>query len=95
MNRHIKAMTISLLALVSLLCLPGPGGIEGVESSRSIQRHRHVHGLRLGHASITKWAAGRTKSTADFYTVGGGITGFQNGLAIAGDYSSPQQPCWV
>ncbi|HPU10156.1 MAG TPA: cation acetate symporter, partial [Ottowia sp.] len=29
---------------------------------------------------ITKWAAGRTKSAADFYTAGGGITGFQNGL---------------
>ncbi|HEY2136693.1 MAG TPA: cation acetate symporter [Xanthobacteraceae bacterium] len=37
---------------------------------------------------ITKWAAARTKSAADFYTAGGGITGFQNGLAIAGDYMS-------
>jgi cation/acetate symporter len=37
---------------------------------------------------ITKWAAGRTKSASDFYTAGGGITGFQNGLAIAGDYMS-------
>ncbi|WP_079435327.1 cation acetate symporter [Zoogloea sp. LCSB751] len=37
---------------------------------------------------ITYWAAGRTKSAADFYTAGGGITGFQNGLAIAGDYMS-------
>ncbi|MBK9349218.1 MAG: cation acetate symporter [Sulfuritalea sp.] len=37
---------------------------------------------------ITKWAAGKTKTAADFYTAGGGITGFQNGLAIAGDYMS-------
>ncbi|MEZ5684801.1 MAG: cation acetate symporter [Paracoccaceae bacterium] len=37
---------------------------------------------------LTGWAAKRTKSTADFYTAGGGITGFQNGLAIAGDYMS-------
>jgi cation/acetate symporter len=37
---------------------------------------------------ITKWAAARTRSAADFYTAGGGITGFQNGLAIAGDYMS-------
>ena len=37
---------------------------------------------------ITKWAAAKTRSTADFYTAGGGITGFQNGLAIAGDYMS-------
>lgn len=37
---------------------------------------------------ITKWAASKTRSAADFYTAGGGITGFQNGLAIAGDYMS-------
>ena len=35
---------------------------------------------------ITKWAAKQTTNTADFYTAGGGISGFQNGLAIAGDY---------
>ncbi len=38
--------------------------------------------------SITYWAAKRTKTAKDFYTAGGGITGFQNGLAIAGDYMS-------
>ena len=37
---------------------------------------------------ITKRAAAKTRSAADFYTAGGGITGFQNGLAIAGDYMS-------
>ena len=37
---------------------------------------------------ITKWAAKQTTSTTDFYTAGGGISGFQNGLAIAGDYMS-------
>jgi cation/acetate symporter len=37
---------------------------------------------------ITWRAAARTKSAADFYAAGGGITGFQNGLAIAGDYMS-------
>ncbi|MBP2232333.1 cation/acetate symporter [Azospirillum agricola] len=37
---------------------------------------------------ITYWAARRTKSAKDFYAAGGGITGFQNGLAIAGDYMS-------
>jgi len=42
-------------------------------------------GLTLG---ITKWAAGLTKSTSDFYTAGGGISGFKNGLAIAGDFMS-------
>ena len=37
---------------------------------------------------ITYWAAQRTKTAKDFYTAGGGITGLQNGLAIAGDYMS-------
>ncbi|QII99471.1 sodium/solute symporter [Stutzerimonas balearica] len=37
---------------------------------------------------ITWWAARRTRSTADFYSAGGGITGLQNGLALAGDYMS-------
>ncbi len=37
---------------------------------------------------ITYWAARRTRTTSDFYTAGGGISGFQNGLAVAGDYMS-------
>jgi cation/acetate symporter len=41
-----------------------------------------------GTLYITKWAAAKTHSASDFYTGGGGITGFQNGLAIAGDYMS-------
>ena len=41
--------------------------------------------LTLG---ITYWAAQHTRTTKDFYAAGGGITGFQNGLAIAGDYMS-------
>jgi cation/acetate symporter len=41
--------------------------------------------LTLG---ITYWAAKRTRTARDFYAAGGGVTGFQNGLAIAGDYMS-------
>ncbi len=37
---------------------------------------------------ITYWAATRTKTATDFYAAGRGITGLQNGLAIAGDYMS-------
>jgi cation/acetate symporter len=42
----------------------------------------------LGTLGITYRAAMQTRSAADFYAAGGGITGFQNGLAIAGDYMS-------
>jgi cation/acetate symporter len=41
-----------------------------------------------GTLGITYWAASKTKTAKDFYAAGGGITGFQNGLAIAGDYMS-------
>ncbi len=37
---------------------------------------------------VTFLAAKRVKSAADFYTAGGGVSGLQNGWAIAGDYLS-------
>ena len=37
---------------------------------------------------ITRWAARRTHSRAEFYTAGNSISGTQNGLAIAGDFMS-------
>ena len=37
---------------------------------------------------VVVWAAKQTTSASDFYAAGGGITGLQNGWAIAGDYMS-------
>jgi cation/acetate symporter len=37
---------------------------------------------------ITWWASRRTATTAEFYSAGRSITGFQNGWAVAGDYMS-------
>ncbi|TSK06256.1 MAG: cation acetate symporter [Geobacter sp.] len=37
---------------------------------------------------VVVWAAKQTKTASDFYAAGGGITGTQNGWAIAGDYMS-------
>ena len=37
---------------------------------------------------ITYWAAKRSKTTNRFYIAAGSLTGFQNGLAIAGDFIS-------
>ncbi|MEJ8634150.1 cation acetate symporter [Streptomyces sp. MS2.AVA.5] len=37
---------------------------------------------------ITVWAGRQTKSASDFYAGGRQFTGFQNGLAISGDYMS-------
>ncbi len=37
---------------------------------------------------MTRLATARSRSHADYYSAGGGVTGYQNGLAIAGDYMS-------
>jgi len=37
---------------------------------------------------ITYYASKKTKNASEFYTAGGGLTGWQNGMAIAGDYMS-------
>jgi len=78
----------SLLLLVSLsLFAAGEATFEG-------KRDLNVAAIAmflvfiLGTLLITYWAAKKTRSASDFYTAGGGITGFQNGLAIAGDYMS-------
>jgi cation/acetate symporter len=44
--------------------------------------------LMAGTLLITGWAAGRTKSSADFYVAHSRITPWQNSLAIAGEYIS-------
>jgi len=44
-----------------------------------------IIGITMG---VVVWAARQTKTAADFYAAGGGITGTQNGWAIAGDYMS-------
>jgi cation/acetate symporter len=43
----------------------------------------------LASLGVTVWAARQgTRTARDFYAAGGGLSGFQNGLAIAGDYTS-------
>lgn len=43
----------------------------------------------LASLGVTVWAARRgTRTASDYYAAGGGLSGVQNGLAIAGDYTS-------
>ena len=74
---------ITLLGLSSL-ALFADDSKSGVNMEAMIMFFAFI----IGTMGITKWAASKTKSASDFYTAGGGITGFQNGLAIAGDYMS-------
>ncbi|PZM90632.1 MAG: cation acetate symporter, partial [Actinobacteria bacterium] len=38
--------------------------------------------------AITVWASRQTKTATDFYAGGRSFSGFQNGMAIGGDYMS-------
>jgi cation/acetate symporter len=77
-----------MLTLTGIAHAAGPAVAETVKQPTNW----HAIGMFLLFVSstlvITYWAAKRTKTTNDFYVAGGGITGFQNGLAIAGDYMS-------
>ena len=87
----MKRSFFALLAGVLLagLAMAGPGAIEGVQKQPvNISAIAMFLVFVLATLGITYWASQRTKSTSDFYTAGGGISGFQNGLAIAGDYMS-------
>ena len=89
MKRSILALTAGSLLAVSLVAVAAPGAIEGVQKQPiNISAIAMFMVFVLATLGITYWASMRTKSTSDFYTAGGGITGFQNGLAIAGDYMS-------
>ena len=72
--------------LVAALAAPAVegGGKQGLNPAAIAMFFAFV----LGTLYITYRAAQGSKSAADFYAAGGGITGFQNGLAIAGDYMS-------
>ncbi|MBY0445863.1 MAG: cation acetate symporter, partial [Burkholderiales bacterium] len=79
-------------ALMALASLPtwASGTIDGPVTKQAMNWHAIIMfflfvAFTLG---VTYWAARKTRSAKDFYSAGGGITGFQNGLAIAGDYMS-------
>ncbi len=73
------------LAHVAMAAGPSDGGSQQSLNIPAIAMFLTFVVATLG---ITRWAAARAKSASDFYAAGGGITGFQNGLAIAGDYMS-------
>ena len=81
-----------VLALITIFTLSafaaGDATFEAVKRDLNIPAIIMFFIFIMGTLGITYWAARKTKSASDFYTAGGGITGFQNGLAIAGDYMS-------
>ncbi len=92
MRRRFALPLTSIAMLGAAGALPDPlaapavegGGKQGLNLAAILMFFAFV----LGTLYITYRAAQGSKSAADFYAAGGGITGFQNGLAIAGDYMS-------
>ncbi len=87
---HLKSTLIALAALLATGAALAAGADLGQVEKQPTNwvAISMFAGFVIMTLFITKWAAAKTKSAADFYTGGGGITGFQNGLAIAGDYMS-------
>jgi cation/acetate symporter len=87
-------MNKKIVALLALLSVSAGAFAAGADLGQAVKQPTNwtaismFAGFVVFTLFITKWAAAKTKSAADFYTAGGGITGFQNGLAIAGDYMS-------
>ncbi|KVV19795.1 cation acetate symporter [Burkholderia cepacia] len=90
MNKTLSTMLVALLAAGACGVAVAGGGDVGQTAKQATNTTAIVLFALFvaGTLWITKWAASRTRSAADFYTAGGGITGFQNGLAISGDYMS-------
>ena len=83
-----------MFKIITILSLIALGLFAAGDATFSGKRDLNIPAIIMffifiaGTLGITKWAASKTKSASDFYTAGGGITGFQNGMAIAGDYMS-------
>jgi cation/acetate symporter len=89
MSKTQKTLATALMLLVAGSALAAGGDLGQVEKQPTNWVAISMFAtFVVATLFITKWAAAKTKSAADFYTGGGGITGFQNGLAIAGDYMS-------
>ncbi|MFQ6753809.1 cation acetate symporter [Cereibacter sphaeroides] len=87
-SRRLAVAMAALILLPTLALAAGPDLGEVQKQATNYTAIGMFAAFVVFTLFITKWAAAKTKSAADFYTAGGGITGFQNGLAIAGDYMS-------
>ncbi len=85
LSRGLVVSAGSVLTLTVLAAVPAAAASRPPVNPTAIVMFLLFVSATLG---ITWWAARRTRTTKDFYSAGGGISGLQNGLAIAGDYMS-------
>ncbi|MCR0985039.1 cation/acetate symporter ActP [Roseomonas populi] len=90
MSRHALGAALAVLALPAVAWAAGPE-VAGAVTRSAVNPLAMALFLAFVVVSlgVTIWAARRgTRSASDFYAAGGGLGGVQNGLAIAGDYTS-------
>ena len=89
-SRATRALLAGLLVASPLQFVAAAGDISGAVERQPL--NPVAIGMFLVFVALTifiTWrAAKRTRSSKDFYTAGGEITGLQNGTAIAGDFMS-------
>ncbi|OYY74057.1 MAG: cation acetate symporter [Gammaproteobacteria bacterium 28-57-27] len=90
MNPSLILRPLMLAAGLAAMTYAGIALAADTASAKSVNMPAVIMFLVFVAATlgITYWAAKRTRTTKDFYAAGGGITGLQNGLALAGDYMS-------
>lgn len=92
--KRISTRILAAAASVSAVATPMLAHAAGALEGEVVKRETNFTAIIMffifvmATMGITYWAARQTKSAKDFYAAGGGITGFQNGMAIAGDYMS-------
>lgn len=92
MKRHlfIRSIFSIILASLSSPAVFAAGAVSGSAETQPLNLTAIVMFLLFVVATlfITVWAAKRSRSASDLYTAGGGISAWQNGTAIAGDFIS-------
>jgi len=85
----ISRRVVIAAGAAAALGVAGPALAQGAVADKWRWLTFLVFGAIIGVTMfVTYLAAKRVKSAADFYTAGGGVSGLQNGWAIAGDYLS-------
>jgi cation/acetate symporter len=83
---NAKKLVLPVAALLALAA--GPALAQAVSKEYTFLTFSVFGSIIAVTMFVTYLAAKRTKTAADFYTAGGGVSGLQNGWAIAGDYLS-------
>lgn len=86
----VFAAVALLAALATSSLATAAGAIEGAVEQQPVNTTAIVMFMIfvVSTLGISYWSSKQTRSSSDFYTAGGNISGVQNGTAIAGDFMS-------